>query len=209
MLPALLLVGLTQAADIEVAKVRPVGIGAAVGFPPSVTAKFFVDEFNGVSIHVGPTLITTGLHTRVQFEQTALRLVTWDVGDLWLSWHAGLVLNTIFGQAVSARPVRPGIHAGVGVELRLLPVPVAAFAEASPVLYPLDFLPGATFLPAGLTVAVGARWYIGQRKARVQDQEDDSPEDATEEPPREDPPRTEADESPDAPQDGPLAIPEL
>lgn len=150
------------ALEAEVGAVRRLGVGAAVGFPPSASLKYFFDRKQGLALHLGPTLATTGLHTRLQFEHKATDLHDWDLGDLDLTWNVGVVLNFVFGQAVEGVPVRPGIHAGVGVELRFVPVPAALFAEVSPTLYPLDLVPSlrTRFLPAGVIVAAGGRWYF-------------------------------------------------
>jgi hypothetical protein len=156
--------GTATAAPVEVADVRKVGVGGAAGFPPTATVKLFADLRNAIAFHVGPTLATTGIHTRIVFEQSAGILKEWDWGELWLTWQVGVVANVVFGQAATAQPVRLGVTAGAGVELRLAPVPVAVFGELAPTIYPLDFLAGSPFLPAGLQVAGGARWYIGRRR---------------------------------------------
>lgn len=151
---------LTEREDIAIGRTRRFGLGVAAGFPPSVSFKYLFDRRSGVSVHLGPTFVASGLHTRVQFEQRARTLKDWDFGDLSLTWHAGLVFNLVFGEAVESAPVRPGVAAGVGVQLRLVPAPITAFAEVSPVLFPLDLLPGAKFFPVGVQLAAGARWWF-------------------------------------------------
>lgn len=152
--------GSARAAEVEIGTLRRFGVGVAAGYPPTATAKYYFDKKNGFSAHIGPTLGTSGLHLRIQFEQKAADLAQWDFGELSFTWHIGVVSNFIFGQAVSDTPVRPGINAGVGVELRVNFAPVAFFGELSPVIYPLDLLPGASFLPVGVIFAVGGRWYF-------------------------------------------------
>lgn len=161
----LLALGLSAAvaADIEVGRTRHFGVGVAAGFPPSVTLKYLADERHGVSLHVGSTLVTNGLHTRVQYEDRARLLRAWDFGELHLTWNIGVVMNLVFGAAAQTGPVRPGISAGVGVEFTLGPFPLTVFGEVSPVFFPLDLLPDSNLLPAGVHVVVGTRLYIGRR----------------------------------------------
>lgn len=115
-------------------------------------------------------MVTTGLHLRLQYEQRVAELRTWGFGSLGLTWNIGLVAALVFGQEVGGRPIRPGITTGLGVELAFGVAPAAVFAEVSPVLYPLDLIPATrtSFLPAGLTVVVGARWYldVGRQERR-------------------------------------------
>lgn len=163
MLPLLLaLVAGAQATDVEVGRARRFGVGIAAGYPPSATIKAFVDPRNAVAFHLGTTLGTSGLHLRLQFEQTAKELRRWDFGELGLLWSAGVVADFIFGQQSASAAVRPGLTAGVGVELRLAPVPVAVFGEAAPILYPFDLASQeeTPFFPLGFTLVVGGRWYF-------------------------------------------------
>lgn len=165
MTPLLLLMfTVGQAEELEVATKRRLGIGVAAGYPPTGSLKYHFDTRRALAVHAGPTLATNGLHTRVQYEHWAFDLKSWEFGVLGLTWHTGLVVNLVFGQAVETQPLRPGIVAGAGVEMRLVPVPVTVFAEVGPTLFPLDLLPGARFLPYGIDVVVGARWYLGARK---------------------------------------------
>lgn len=161
---AILLIGAASAGDIDIGFTRRLGLGVAAGLPFSVSVKWLADRRNGLAIHVGATTTTSGLHTRVQYEQWSRRLRAWEFGELGIGWQAGLVVNLVFGQASESRSARLGLTAGPLVELRLAPVPIAAFAEVAPVFYPLDLLPGSTFAPAGVTVAVGARVYLGRSK---------------------------------------------
>jgi hypothetical protein len=163
-LTAFLLIGAATAGDIDIGVTRRLGLGVAAGLPFSVSVKWLADRRNGLAIHVGATTTTSGLHTRVQYEQWSRRLRAWEFGELGIGWQAGLVVNLVFGQASESRSARLGLTAGPLVELRLAPVPIAAFAEVAPVFYPLDLLPGSTFAPAGVTVAVGARVYLGRSK---------------------------------------------
>lgn len=158
------------AGDIEVGRTRHLGLGIAAGFPPSLTLKYLADPRRGFSVHLGSTLATSGLHTRVQYEDRARRLRAWDFGELHLTWNIGLTFNLVFGAASQAVPVRPGIFAGVGVEFTLGPFPLTVFGEVSPVLYPLDLLPDSNQLPAGVQAVVGTRLYIGRRQRVVVEQ---------------------------------------
>lgn len=171
----MLLLTAANAQVLEVGETRRIGVGIAAGYPPSGTVKFHLDRRNAVTLHAGPTLAANGLHTRVQFERWERDLKSWDFGVLGLTWHAGLVFNWVFGQAQEAQPVRPGVVAGAGVELRVVPFPVAAFAEVGPVLFPLDLLPNARFFPLGVDVVVGARVYLGRRKPSAPDESDVDP----------------------------------
>jgi hypothetical protein len=176
MLLALLLLALPAHAEkLEVGESRKLGFGIAAGYPPTGSVKYHFDRRRALAVHAGPTLTTNGLHTRVQYEGWAFDLKSWTFGVLGLTWHAGVVVNLVFGQAVERDPVRPGVVGGVGVELRLVPVPVAAFAEVGPTLFPLDFLPNARFLPYGIDAVVGARWYFGKRKRPLSEGEGSLP----------------------------------
>lgn len=164
----LLLATLTaHAGELEVGVTRKLGLGVAAGFPPSGTLKLHVDRRYGLALHVGPTLATNGIHTRLQFEHWIVDLRSWSFGVLGLTWHAGVLVNLVFGQAVETQPVRPGVVVGAGVELRLVPAPVGVFAEVGPTLFPIDLLPGARFVPLGVDVVVGARWYLGARPGKA------------------------------------------
>ncbi len=155
---------------VEIGTRYRLGIGIAAGFPPSVTLRYAADPRRAVALHVGPTMVTTGLHVRLQYEQRVAELRTWAFGTLGLTWNIGVVASLVFGQEVDGRPIRPGITTGLGVELAFGVAPAAVFGEISPVLYPLDLFPATrtAFLPAGLTVVVGARWYldVGRRGRR-------------------------------------------
>lgn len=167
MVTALALIVAASAGDIDIGVTRRLGLGVAAGLPFSASVKWLADRRNGVAIHVGATTTTSGLHTRVQYEQWSRRLRAWEFGELGIGWQAGLVVNLVFGQASESRSARLGLTAGPLVELRLSPVPISLFAEVAPVFYPLDLLPGSTFAPAGVTVAVGARVYLGRSKREV------------------------------------------
>ena len=107
MLAAWFLVASTAlAADVEIGDTRRFGVGVAAGYPPSATLKYFFDPKNGLSMHVGPALVSNGLHTRIQFEQQAAILGDWDVGQLGLTWNLGVAVNFVFGQN---RAIRPGL----------------------------------------------------------------------------------------------------
>lgn len=162
MLAILLAATLAHASDSEVGTRRRFGLGIAAGFPSSVTMKVLFDRKNGVALHVGPTLVTTGLHLRLQFEQRATELTSWDWGTLGLSWNLGVSVNLVFGTVAAQLPVRYGVLAGVGLDLRLEPVPVAAFVELSPVIYPIELAAPepSPFLPAGVIVVAGGRFYF-------------------------------------------------
>lgn len=161
-----LLTTMAWSAPTEVGSVHPFGIGVAAGFPVSATFKWMPDARQGVSVHLGPTLVSAGVHTRVQYDAQARTLKRWDLAELGIGWHTGVLVNFVFGQAAQQRALRVGVFAGASVELRLVPAPVSVFAEVAPVLYPLDLLPDSGFLPIGLNAAVGARWFFGHRKAR-------------------------------------------
>ena len=151
-----------QATEVDIGSKRRFGLGIAAGFPSSASAKILFDRKNGLALHVGPTLVTSGLHLRLQFEQHAMELKRWGFGELWFTWNVGFVVNLVFGEQVARQSVRPGVSAGVGVDLRLVPVPVSVFGEVSPAIYPLDINPPepTPYLPAGVTVVVGARFYF-------------------------------------------------
>jgi len=161
-----LLTTMAWSAPTEVGSVHPFGIGVAAGFPVSATFKWMPDARQGVSVHLGPTLVSAGVHTRVQYDAQVRTLKRWDLAELGIGWHTGVLVNFVFGQAAQQRALRLGVFAGASVELRLVPAPVSVFAEVAPVLYPLDLLPDSGFLPIGLNAAIGARWFFGQRKAR-------------------------------------------
>lgn len=150
---------------IEIGTRYKLGIGVSAGFPPSLTARYLADPRRGVAVHLAPTMVTTGLQLRVQYEQRVAELRTWAFGSLGLTWNVGVLAAVVFGQEVGIQPVRPGITTGLGVELSFGVAPAAVFAEVSPVLYPLDLIPAtrSAFLPAGLTLIVGARWYLDVR----------------------------------------------
>lgn len=158
------------APEIRIGEQFRLGLGVAIGFPPSATVRYAVDPRRAVAVHLGPTMVTTGLHLRVQYEQRIADLRAWSFGQLSLTWQIGAVVALIFGQDTQGRPVRPGITTGIGVELAFGVAPAAVFAEIAPVVYPLDLVPSlrTAFLPAGLTVVVGGRWYldVGRRAAR-------------------------------------------
>ncbi|MCB9664230.1 MAG: hypothetical protein H6732_08965 [Alphaproteobacteria bacterium] len=148
----------------EIGRERRFGVGLALGFPPSGTLKLFIDPNNALALHVGPTLATSGLHLRLQFEQAAKELRRWEIGELLLTWHLGVAVELIFGQQAVTSGVRFGVHGGVGVELRLVPAPIAVFGELAPVIYPFDLAAAvqgtSPFVPVQGIVAVGARWYF-------------------------------------------------
>jgi hypothetical protein len=148
--------------DLEVGHTRRFGLGIALGWPPSATVKVFVDPRNAVALHLGTTLGTSGLHLRLQFEQTARRLKSWDWGELGIGWQVGVAVDFLFGQQASATAVRPGVLGGANVELRVAPAPVAVFGEVSPILYPFDLAARqeTSFFPVGLVIVAGARWYF-------------------------------------------------
>lgn len=154
---------MAHAEEIEAGRTKPFGLGIAAGFPPSASLKIHADQRNTVVFHVGPTMTTSGLHVRAQYEQEAAELRAWDIGRLAFLWHVGVEANLIFGQASS---VRPGIFAGVGVEFQLVPAPVVLFAEAAPVVYPRDLVLSTQFLPVGLHLTGGGRFYFGKRRVR-------------------------------------------
>jgi hypothetical protein len=157
------IIGAAWAGDAEVGHSRHIGLGIAAGFPPSVTLQWRPNPTHAAAVHVGPTLTTSGLHVRAQYEQRPRDLRAWDVARLALTWNIGLDVNLSFGQAGEAIPGRLGIHAGAGVELRLVPAPIVAFAELSPVFFPLDLLPQSNFSPVGINFAVGARFFLRGR----------------------------------------------
>jgi hypothetical protein len=161
-----LLTTMAWSAPTEVGSVHPFGIGVAAGFPVSATFKWMPDARQGVAVHLGSTLVSAGVHTRVQYDAQVRTLKRWDLAELGIGWHTGVLVNFVFGQAAQQRALRLGVFAGASVELRLVPAPVSVFAEVAPVLYPLDLLPDSGFLPIGLNAAIGARWFFGQRKAR-------------------------------------------
>lgn len=148
----------------EVGQERRLGVGLALGFPPSGTAKLFVDARNGLALHVGPTLAISGLHIRLQFEQAVRSLRRWEVGELLLTWHLGVAVELVFGQQAVTSGVRFGVHGGIGVELRVVPAPVAVFGEIAPVIYPFDLAAavqgGSPFVPVQGILTVGVRWYF-------------------------------------------------
>lgn len=163
-----LLTTMAWSAPTEVGSVHPFGIGVAAGFPVSATFKWMPDARQGVSVHLGPTLVSAGVHTRVQYDAQVRMLKRWDLAELGIGWHTGVLVNFVFGQAAQQRALRVGVFAGASVELRLVPAPVSVFAEVAPVLYPLDLLPDSGFLPIGLNAAVGARWFFGHRKPHAE-----------------------------------------
>ncbi len=176
MLPWMLAAVLTAGAqELEVGVERRLGFGLAAGFPPTGTLKYYADERNGFAVHLGPTLAANGVHTRIQYERWLFDLKSFEFGVLGLTMHAGVLVNLVFGQAAQSQPIRPGVVVGVGAEFRLAPAPVAAFVEVGPTLFPLDLLEGSKFLPAGVTVVAGARWYIGTRRSQPVDPEESEP----------------------------------
>lgn len=150
------------ASDTEIGFERRFGVGIAAGFPSSATLKIQATPRHGVSLHAGPTLATSGLHLRLQYDQASARLRTWAFGELWIGWQLGIVVNFVFGEAVGRTTVRPGLTAGVGVEVRLVPAPASLFLEAGPVLFPFDLASSepSPFQPAGLVLCVGGRWWF-------------------------------------------------
>ncbi len=156
--------GASDAGESAVQRLKPWGVGFAVGFPSTLTVKGYVSPRDALTGHLGPTLGVNGLTLRGQYEMKVADLAQFKFGDLVFGWQVGASVNLLFGQVVSDQPVRFGVLAGVHVQLRLNAVPLGLYAEVSPTLYPLDLLPGASFLPASVVLCVGARWYFGNRK---------------------------------------------
>ena len=146
----------------QAGEVKRFGVGIAAGFPTAVTMKVFFDPRNAIALHVGPTLVISGLHIRLQFEQTPAIVGRWGAGELGVTWHLGTIVELIFGEQAVDAGFRAALSAGAGVEFRTVAVPFAAFAEVGPVLYPYDLAnPGRTpFAPASFTLLVGGRWYF-------------------------------------------------
>ncbi len=154
--------GPAAASDTEVGFERRFSLGIAAGFPSSATLKVQASPRHGVALHIGPTLATSGLHLRLQYDQASARLKTWSFGELWIGWQVGIIVNFVFGEAVGRTAVRPGLTAGVGLDIRLVPAPVSVFVEAGPMLFPFDIAPAqpTTFQPAGLVLCIGGRWWF-------------------------------------------------
>ncbi|HMV66827.1 MAG TPA: hypothetical protein PKA64_08255 [Myxococcota bacterium] len=147
----------------QIGGARPFGIGIAAGFPTSASFKWMPDRRQGIAIHAGPTVVSLGVHLRVQYEQRALELKRWSVANLGLGWHAGALVNLVFGQAAQGSGARVGVFIGPQVELRVVPAPLSVFAEAALVAYPSEFRQDRRFSPVGVTVAIGVRWFFGHR----------------------------------------------
>ena len=154
--------GAAVAAETEVGTTRRLGIGLAAGFPTAATLKLHVRPEIGLSLHLGPTLVSSGLHVRIQAEHLPARLRRWSWGELRLGWQGGVAVELLFGAAAGRTSARPAVLVGVGAELRLVPAPVGLFAELSPMLFPADVAPPKPtgFQPFGLTLVVGARWTL-------------------------------------------------
>lgn len=151
-----------RASDTEIGFERRFGLGIAAGFPSAATLKLQAAPRHGVSLHVGPTLATSGLHLRLQYDQSSARLKTWGFGELWVGWQLGAIVNLVFGEIVGTTAVRLGLTAGAALDLRLAPAPISAFVEAGPILFPIELAQPetSTFQPAGLVLCVGARWWF-------------------------------------------------
>lgn len=158
----LLAAGTARAGETEVGTTRRLGIGVAAGFPTAATLKLHVKPTVGLTLHVGPTLVSAGLHVRLQAEHLPARLRRWTWGELRLGWQGGVAVELLFGTAAGRTSARPAVLVGVGAELRLVPVPVGLFAELSPMLFPADVAPATPtgFQPFGLTLVVGGRWTL-------------------------------------------------
>lgn len=146
---------------------KPFGLGVAVGFPTSASFKWMPNRREGLAIHAGPTVVSLGVHLRVQYERRELELKRWSMFNLGLGWYTGALVNLVFGQAAQGTGARVGVFIGPQVELRVVPAPLSVFAEAAIVAYPSEFRPDRRFSPVGITVAVGARWFFGRREAPI------------------------------------------
>lgn len=153
----------------QIGGTKPLGIGIAVGFPTSVSFKWMPNRWEGLSLHAGPTVVSLGVHLRVQYERRELMLKRWPMANLSLGWYTGALVNLVFGQAAQGTGARVGVFIGPQLELRAVPAPVSVFAEAALVAYPTEFVKSRRFSPVGVTVAVGARWFFGQRREPVMD----------------------------------------
>lgn len=151
---------LATALATDVGTRAPIGVGLQLGYPTDLSAKWFVTDKAGPSLHVGTSLVWLGFHSRLQWEGEFVELVDGSAARLGLYATGGLTLNVLFGDETR---VRPGVLGGLGAELRTHGFPLAAYAEVTPVLFPFDLKQDADFSPVTVYGGIGARWYFRPR----------------------------------------------
>ncbi len=147
----------------EVGADKRFGLGVEIGFPNSITGKYFFGDNAGVAFHAGGSAVGIGGYTdgRVQYEGRVLEFGDWKFADLGGYWNAGAAVRywlvSGWDQALQLGPT-----GGVGAEMRFKEVPAAAYAEADGRLYLLGPQTGTYdgVRQFGMTTTVGGRWYF-------------------------------------------------
>lgn len=166
----LLLLASTVAHATEVGTLKKLGIGANIGYPVSVTGKYFVAEKWAVSAYVGTSW---GVYwdIRAQAERDLVTFHEWDFGTLGMYACAGLQLD-IYPPSVTYGPTlnaAPGFYGGAAVTLRFSDSPAEVFAGADlgigigtwDFLYVKNDPRYGTLGPYGIGHAnLGGRWFF-------------------------------------------------
>ncbi len=125
----LLILASTFAHATEVGTLKKFGVGANIGYPLAVTAKYFLAEKWAASAYVGTTY---GVYwdIRAQAERDLVTFAEWDFGSLGMYACAGLQVDIYppsfyYGATLSAAP---GVYGGAAATLRFNDLPVEAFA---------------------------------------------------------------------------------
>lgn len=148
----------------EVAHEKRVGIGAHVGYPTAFTMKFYISQKGGFTFHVG---VVPGywygagryflhLHSRLQYQHEIVEFADWEFARFDMYFSVDAALNVVPDDPVV---LRPGVGAGVGVELQFHEVPASVYVETIPMVFPIDF--GNTpYFPVTVYGGAGGRWYF-------------------------------------------------
>lgn len=157
MLASLLLATqLAQASDIG--KTKTFGIGVAIGYPMSVTGKFWLDDKGGIAVFAGTGF--TYFNFRGQYERDFIEFHDWDWAQFGMYWDIGAELN-VYPTSFLYRTggIGPGVYGGVGAWLRFHNVPAEVFVEVDAGAQYVTYSSIVPIAPLYHTIA-GGRWYF-------------------------------------------------
>ena len=156
MLSLFLALVLPDAHATDVGRSKRIGVGIEVGAPAGLSAKFFLNEKQGVSLHVG-AWATTRFAVSGQFEFEFLELGDWGWGRADLYGLAGLETGYIY--------VYPydhgygGVYGGAAAELQFNDVPINLYLELGAGIALTGDGVQSVVVPLGHST-LGARWHF-------------------------------------------------
>ena len=156
MLSLLLALSVPDAHATDVGRSKRIGVGIEVGAPAGLSAKYFFNEKQGVSVHVG-AWTTSRVYVAGQFEFEFLELgdFSWARADLYglAGVESGYIYISPFNNGYL------GLYGGAAAELQFHEAPINLYLELGIGLAMTSDGVQPIVVPAAHST-LGARWHF-------------------------------------------------